>query len=232
MVRQIHPGRRVQKKMDRYLSASLHLALTAFAGTVHAARPFVTDDARVVDQGGCQVETFYKEQRAYKGSEFWFLPACNPAGLELTVGANRIEDDHNVILQAKALIKPLETNGYGLAGSMGLFGGDAYVNGIASFSFLDDRAVIHANLGMTVDGELNELRGTWGLGLEALLFEPRLYGILEIYGIKREEPTLHYGLRFWVKPNRFQIDATHGQRRENDFAPAQRFNSVGLRILW
>lgn len=44
----------------------------------HAARPFVTDDARVVGRGGCQIETFYKEQRAYSGSGFWFLPACNP----------------------------------------------------------------------------------------------------------------------------------------------------------
>jgi hypothetical protein len=47
----------------------------------HAARPFVTDDARVVDRGGCQIETFYKEQRKYSGSEFWFMPACNPFGL-------------------------------------------------------------------------------------------------------------------------------------------------------
>src|SRR5262245_50254901 len=233
MVRPLHRGRRLQKKMNRYLSASLHLVVCAgFANSALGARPFVTDDARVVDPGGCQVETFYKQQRAYDGSEFWFLPACNPGKVELTVGANRIEDAHNVVFQAKTLIKPLETNGYGVAASMGVFGGDPYVNGIASVSFLNDRAVVHTNLGMVMDNELNELRGTWGVGLEALLFAPKLYGILEVYGIKREEPTLHYGLRFWIKPNRFQIDATHGERRENDFAPAQRFNSVGLRILW
>src|SRR2546423_1115150 len=57
-----------------------------------AARPFVTDDAQIVDQGHCQLETFYKKQHAYSGSEFWFLPACNPSfvplenGLEITVG--------------------------------------------------------------------------------------------------------------------------------------------------
>jgi hypothetical protein len=220
---------RIPKKARRRLTLAFHLSAFFLTFTVHAARPFVTDDARVVDPGGCQVETFYKEQRAYDGSEFWLLPACNPGPVELTLGANRIEGDHNIVLQAKALIRPLTTNGYGLAGSMGVFGGDPYVNGIASFSFLDDRAVVHANLGMIRE---EELRGTWGLGLEALLFAPKLYGILETYGIKGEKPTLHYGLRFWVRPNRLQIDATHGERRESDAAPAQRFNSVGLRILW
>lgn len=218
--------------MKLYLSATLHLVCALFAGAAHAARPFVTDDARIVDPGGCQIETFYKEQRTYKGSEFWFLPACNPGAVELTLGANRMEDDHNVVLQAKALFKPLETNGYGLAGSMGVFGGDPYVNGIASFSFFGDRAVVHANLGMVHDGERNELRGAWGLGLEALLFAPRLYGILETYGIKGEKPTLHYGLRFWIVPNRVQVDATHGTQKAWDSEPERRFNTVGLRILW
>ena len=57
-----------------------------FAPPAYAARPFVTDDARIVDH--CQVETFYKEQRNYSGSEFWFLPACNPFGFEITIGGN------------------------------------------------------------------------------------------------------------------------------------------------
>ena len=51
-----------------------------------AARPFVTDDARIVDRDHCQLETFTKSQRTYAGSEFWFLPACNPWGAELTLG--------------------------------------------------------------------------------------------------------------------------------------------------
>src|SRR5262245_58619029 len=223
---------RITKKGWRRLTLAFHLTAFFLSPAIHAARPFVTDDARVVDPGGCQVESFYKEQRAYSGSEFWLLPACNPAPAEPTIGANRIENDHNVVFQAKTLIRPLTTNGIGFAGSMGVFGGDPYVNGISSVSFFDDRAVVHANLGMIRDAEADVLRGTWGLGLEALLLAPRLFGILETYGQKGEKPTLHYGLRFWLVPNRFQLDATHGERRESDSAPAQRFNSVGLRILW
>jgi len=205
------------------LSASFQAAVLFFCAPAHAARPFFTDDARVVDRGHCQLESFYKEQRAYSGSEFWFLPACNP-GVELTVGGNRIEDERNSIFQAKALIKELQTNGYGLAASVGYFGSDPYVNGIASFSLLDDRAVIHTNLGYVAG-----FGGTWGVGLEALLWAPRVYGIVETFGQRSQTPTLHYGLRFWVIPNRFQIDATHGEQSAD---PQKRFYSVGIRLLF
>jgi hypothetical protein len=216
--------------MKYRLTASLHVAVLFFAASAQAARPFFTDDARVVDKGHCQLESFYKEQRAYPGSEFWFLPACNPAfapfqsGVELTVGGNRVEGERNSIFQGKYLFKELQTNGFGLAGSLGYFGSDPYVNGIASFSFFDDRAVVHTNL-----GTISHSGPTWGLGLEALLAAPRVYGIAEVFGQRGDTPTLHYGLRFWVVPNRFQIDATRGHQSAD---PERRFFSVGIRLLF
>ncbi|HUQ74919.1 MAG TPA: hypothetical protein VM183_09355 [Burkholderiales bacterium] len=209
----------------------MQAALLVFAAPAYSARPFFTDDARVVEKGHCQIETFYKDQRTYAGSEFWFLPACNPSfvpmanGLELTVAANRIEGDRNTIVQAKYLFKELQTNGIGFAGSAGTFGGETFVNGIASFSFLDDRAVVHANL-----GRFRETGATWGLGLEALLSAPRVYGILETFGQRGEAATYHYGIRFWVIPNRFQIDATRGDQGGGD--PDRRFYSLGLRFIF
>lgn len=224
---------RIPNKFLQHLTLAFHLAAFFLASTAaHAARPFVTDDARVVDRGGCQVETFYKEQRTYSGSEFWVMPACNPAGIELTVGGNRIEGHDSLVLQGKVLVKPLETNGTGFAVSAGFFRDSPYLNTIGSFSFLDDRAVIHANLGAIRDNESEILRNTWGLGLEALLLAPRVYGILESYGQRGEKPTLHYGLRFWIVPSRIQVDATHGTQEASDTSPERRFNSVGLRILW
>lgn len=206
------------------MSAALILPWAA-----QAARPFVTDDARVVDRGGCQIETFYKEQRTYDGSEFWFLPACNPFGVELTLGGNRIEGKDNVLLQAKFLPRALETNGWGGALSVGGFGGDPYVNAIGSFSFADDRAVIHVNAGAIRDREADMVRWAWGLGLEALLHAPRLYGILETYGLRDEKPVLHGGLRFWIKPQRVQVDSTVGTQSGD---PDRRFYTIGLRILF
>ena len=215
----------------RFGSIALCAALAGlYCDPGHAARPFFTDDARVVDKGHCQLESFYKEQRTYSGSEFWFLPACNPSfmpmanGLELTVGGNRIEDEKNSIVQAKYLFRELQTNGIGFAGSVGYFGAEPYANTIASFSFLDDRAVVHTNLGY-----ISGFGPTWGVGLEALLLVPRVYGIAEVFGQRSQTPTLHYGLRFWVIPNRFQIDATQGHQAAD---PEKRFFSVGIRLLF
>ena len=105
-----------------------------------------------------------------------------------------------------------------------------YVNGIGSFSFLDDRVVLHANLGAVRDNQANRTRGTWGLGAEILLVAPRLYAILETYGQRLEKPTLHGGLRYWVVPNRVQVDSTIGSQHATPFD--RRFGTIGMRLLW
>ena len=212
----------VVRPLTSELSLIGALLLACASLPAHAARQFFTDDARIVEN--CQIETFYKTQRTYSGSEFWFLPACNPAGFEITLGGNRIEDERNTIVQAKFLLKTLETNGLGYALSLGSFGGDPYFNFITSRSFMDDRLVVHGNLGDFRDGG-----GTWGLGLEALLAAPRVYGIFETFGQHRETPTYHYGVRFWVIPNRFQVDTTRGDQTG---AGNRRFYTVGLRLLF
>ncbi len=215
----------------------LALLLVGPFPAAQAARPFVTDDARVVDRNGCQVETFFKRQRRFDESEFWVMPACNPWGAELTAGYARVDsapagDTRTTILQAKTLLKPLDTNGTGLAFSLGVLANSAaspYFNGIGSVSFADDRAVLHANLGAVRDNVAKISRGTWGAGAEVLLVAPRLYGILESYGQRGEKPTRHGGLRLWLVPNQIQVDTTVGLQRS---APERRFATVGLRILW
>lgn len=216
---------------DNALRSAVAVLLASAVPTALAARPFITDDARVVEEGHCQLESFAKRQSAYAGSELWFLPACSPSflppGAEVTLGRNRIEGEHNTIVQAKFLLKELKPNHAGYAASAGSFGGDPYFNAIASRSLLDDRVVVHANLGAIRNSDAD--RGTWGVGLEALLAAPRWYGILESFGQRGDKPTAHVGLRFWVIPNRFQIDATYGHRSAD---PEKRFTSVGIRLIF
>jgi hypothetical protein len=213
------------------------VTLLAAAPVAQAARPFVTDDARIVDKDGCQVETFVKRQRRFDESEFWILPACNPWGSELTIGHARVDstpfgDTRTTILQAKTLLKPLATNGSGFALTLGVLANTAnspYFNAIGSFSFGGDRVVVHTNLGGIRDNVAKISRGTWGAGAEVLLIAPRLYGIIETYGQRGEKPTAHTGLRFWIVPNRVQVDTTVGLQQSS---PERRFGTVGLRILW
>jgi hypothetical protein len=222
----------------RFVLAALLLPLAA-----HAARPLVTDDARVVDPQSCQVETFYKHQHRFEENEFWVLPACNPfGGVELALGANWIDssagDSRTTVVQAKTLLLPLETNGVGFALSAGVARvspsqsrrvSNPYLNGIGSLSLLDDRVVVHANAGAVRDRQLHLTRGTWGLGAE-LLLAPRIYGIVETYGQRLEKPTLHGGLRVWVVPNHIQLDATVG--RQHASPVDRRFSTIGVRLLW
>ena len=220
-------------------------ALAMSALPAQAARPFVTDDARVVDPQGCQVETFYKRQREFHEHEFWILPACNPWGrLELTLGGNWIGstqpgDSRALVVQGKMLLVPLETNGAGFAFTLGAAQVSPsqsssvvspYLNGIASFSFFDDRVVLHANAGAVRDNQLHVTRGTWGIGAEILLVAPRFYAIVESYGQRLEKPTLHGGVRIWIVPNRLQVDSTIGIQHAAPFD--RRFGTIGMRILW
>ncbi|MBL8427420.1 MAG: hypothetical protein JNM16_08135, partial [Dechloromonas sp.] len=88
-----------------------------------AARPFVTDDARLTTAGSCQLESW---MRIYPDSkELWALPACNPTGnLEFTVGGGRARHDDapatsDYVFQAKTLFRPLETNDWGIGFAVG-----------------------------------------------------------------------------------------------------------------
>ena len=104
--------------MKNLLSISLLGFAISLATPAQAARPMITDDARLTDAGACQMETWvhiHQDER-----EFWALPACNPGGnFELTLGGALAYTDgqkqHGALLvQGKTLIKPLTTNSYGI----------------------------------------------------------------------------------------------------------------------
>lgn len=111
------------------LAAAAAALLALASPAAFAARPFNTDDARVVDPDGWQIESYVKAQRGTKQTEFWFLPARNFGGalerFEFTLGGNVVDitpgGTSNLILaQVKTLLKPLETNGVGFALSVGV----------------------------------------------------------------------------------------------------------------
>ena len=226
------------------LPPALLAATCSIAPVADAARPMVTDDARIVDPGACQLETWRRFNRDSK--EYWALPACNPTGnLELTLGSAElpVEDlglrgtTRTVQIQGKTLFKTLETNsyGYGLA-----VGGIVRSRGAAdevpnyyaylpyTRSWLDDRVVMHVNVGVQREGvdPLNSL--TWGVGTEIAVTR-RAYVIAESFGNNHTLRSYQGGMRVWLVPNHVQIDATVGAQAGD--LGASRWFSIGMRLI-
>lgn len=208
-----------------------------------AARPMITDDARVVDSKSCQIETWVKVNK--DSEEYWALPACNFfENLELTVGGAAEHADSetattDVLIQGKYLFKKLDTNGWSWAFAIGNVNhpdvdrktnllGDVYFYVPVSFSFKDDAVFIHTNVGVLHDDLEKKEILTWGLGTEMQLSD-RNWLIAEAFGQDRGNPFYQVGLRHWIIPNRMQFDATYGNRL--DQGDDERWMSFGLRVL-
>ncbi len=220
--------------------AALLAALLALTPAAHAARPLITDDARLVDAKACQVESWVRSNQGSK--EYWALPACNFTGnLELTFGGGRTADAEgthttDVVLQGKTLFKPLETNGWGIGLALGAVRhpgdgrhvGELYSYVPLSFSFLNDKVFLHTNVGVLRNTLASSTRATWGVATEAQ-FNERTWLIAETFKQNEGRPFFQAGVRYWVVPNRVQIDATAGNRFSS--RTDERWFSIGVRLL-
>ena len=206
----------------------------------------MTDDARIVDPGGYQIESFLKHQRNVRENEFWFVPGWNPrTSVELTFGGFLLRNADEgrastLIAQAKTLLKPLRANDFGVAATLGALRQDPlastdsprwspYFNLIGSRSWMDDAVIVHANAGLMDDRSGAVRRYTWGLGGEVAI-GARLSAIVEAYNQEGEKPSSQIGIRYWVVPSRLQVDGTLGRQ---DADPQNRsWVSIGGRILF
>lgn len=218
--------------------------LVAVIAPTWAARPFVTDDARLTTAGSCQLESW---TRVYHDStEIWALPACNPTGnLELTLGGGRANYDAagrepavDYIFQVKTLIRKLETNGYGFGIAVGTVRhpavnpgpnllGNSYAYFPFSASFADDQLVMHANAGWLKERVTERNLMTWGVGTEWNASE-RVTWLVEAFGDSNPHTYWQAGGRFSLIPHLFQVDATLGQASGG--ASDNRWISFGLRF--
>ena len=219
------------------LATGLVAALLSTASIcAHAGRPMAIDDATLTNARGCELETWM--QKSQRDTEYWSLPNCNVNGnLELTLGTGRIvEDGHGqtaAVMQAKTLLKVLETNGWGMGLSVAnqydpekSVAGDINVNVPVSFSFQDDRLLVHANSGWLHKRDDGRDLMTWGIGSEMQLTE-RTGFTSEIFRQDIGKPYFQFGARYQLIPNRLQIDATYGDRLRGN-GSADRFFSIGI----
>ena len=223
----------------------LHIALFAlgifYLNLSYAARPMLTDDARIVDPKSCQLESWIRDSK--HTTEYWALPACNVSeNLEVTIGGSlEGESGHssfaNELYQIKSIIQPIAVNQTGY--SIVLGNGrdpkrtlnkviqDWYLNVPISYPY-NDRLVIHTNLGVTHLTDEKTEKMNWGLSSE-YNYNGRVDLISEIFNQSSNSTYFQFGLRYWLIKNRAQIDTTY-MNSFNHIGEDQSF-SVGLRLI-
>ena len=229
-------------------SVQLRQTLLAFglvllcASPSHAARPMNTDDANIVDDKACQLESWVKS--THTSLERWAIPGCNFGGeLEWSVGGNNQTEDtvgktQFWLGQVKKRWVPVGENTVGISTTLGTMvtrpemgnkpeDKDYYLNVPVTVPLGQDRFV-HLNAGWVNHQTLGTNRPTWGVGGE-LPLTARVIAIAETYGEAAMGTRYQLGLRMWLVPQRVQIDTTYGNRIGQP--EHERWFTVGLRLL-
>ncbi|MEW6445557.1 MAG: hypothetical protein ACOZAQ_03415 [Pseudomonadota bacterium] len=216
------------------------LAATLFGPAAQAARPLLTDDAGALSPGGCQLETWFKGQSM--GNEFWVIPACAPTDwLEIAAGRTWLLDEEgrgaggdSSLLQLKTLFKPLDDD-WGVGLVIGALSrehepsdllGSTYVYTPISL-MLAEGLPLHFNPGWQRERDSGRSAWTWSLGAEFDL-APRIQGVAESFGEEGAGAYAQIGLRFFLAPDRVQIDASWGRRLNGG---GEDWWTLGLRLF-
>ena len=228
------------KQKTPHMLSLVFLAFLVCPPGAKAARPFVTDDARITSPESCQLESWARSYRS--STEFWALPACNPFGnLEFTLGVGyanyQTYTTSDYVFQLKTLFKELTPGnlGWGLAAGSVMHPGIApgpnllgnqYVYVPISYASVDARQAIHVNVGALHDKARSRRLATLGLGFEHAQTD-RMQWIAETFGEQGRSPFFQAGIRYALIKNILQIDATLGG--EAGGASTSRWFSLGLR---
>ena len=218
------------------------LAFFLLVENASAARPMITDDARIIDPQSCQIESWARSSK--DSEEYWALPACNPLGFfELTLGGSKrhsqdLADSSDRVVQVKTVFRELKPNDWAIGFALGrnhhlttselASHHDIYGYIPVTWSLNNDQQFLHLNLGAVKSQHDSVLRKTWGVGAE-IEMTLRTYLIAETYGIDDTKPSYHAGVRHWLLPNKFQIDLTTGSKA--NYTTESRWFSIGIRLL-
>lgn len=202
------------------------LLALAFVATspAFAGEPLATDDASVLPQGACQVESFVRYQRDVR--YFAAVPACSPVdGLELSAGAAVCDAKDSgahayLTLQAKPMLYQAADGRWALAttfyaardtgrpsGSTGFQ--DASVTLIATW-FASDTLRVHGNGGIAYSHD-SFTTGTWGAAGEWDVDE-RWTALADTYRDAPGRPKFLGGARYTVTADRLELYAAAGDR--------------------
>lgn len=195
---------------------------------VHAGRPFATEDAGVLEQASCEIESAYAREKARAGNkaqEWSIQPSCGLGfNTQLGVGYGRGWQDgvaeRGQWLAGKTAIKTLSDKDWGLTVAYSArrqqAEGDHYrlsetvVNGVVSVPV--SAWLVHGNWGWNKPRQGEPQAMSWALALE----KPEAIGPLDLgvetFGDNRCSPWVQVGARWAVIKERFFLDASLGQQ--------------------
>lgn len=221
------------------------LVLALLLGTSPRAAgeaPLITEDARILDRGTCQIESLFARERHFpeRGASGAF--ACDPFGhAEFGFEGARITNGetgtgYGYDLKAKVLLRELSADQIGIVAIAGVIQerpfmaektNNPYLKVGASLAAFDERVVLHANLGMRRDRAENATRGTFGIAAEWMIIS-RLRLLAEAFGQRGEKTARQAGFTYELVDNRMDVYGTLGAQDGEE--PKRRFYTFGVRV--
>ena len=213
--------------------------LLAITWDAWGGRPLSVEDAAVVEEHGCQVESWI--DRSSEATIGWIVPACNFAwNTEWQAGFARSHEGKtrfsDAYFQGKTLWRePTSENAWGFATVFGLTrkplnevhrGYDnPYALAVWTVSLGEAPVLVHANVGWLKDRETSRDATAWGLAAESPVSAAwALMG--EVFGENTDRTYWRIGTRWTAIPRHLDLDLSLLSRTGG--GSAERFISLGV----
>lgn len=204
-----------------YFRLGLCLLSTIWLSSAQAGRPLVVDDAAVVPESACQIESWY--ERADDAQARWLNVGCNPSThTELSLGVARLQmlDESNATAnswQIKQLLRPYDerSTGYALAaGSQRVRranNSESFVQGISTTPLKGEQQLLHLNLGLVRQHKNTgvKTRPSFGAAYDVSV-GTNTRAVLESNSLIGERPNWQLGIAHELVPGHIQLDASLG----------------------
>jgi hypothetical protein len=205
--------------------------------SVTAGRPLTTDDAAILEDKACQIESWI--DRGRDASAGWFVPSCNfGAGVEWQMGFTRSRENGEyqpaeAYAQAKTILRSARDDSpWSLGMTLGLSDHRNQVHSgwnhpyvLLPLSISVEAVTIHLQPGWARDREPHRNLAVWGVAGEFAASERVTY-LAEVFGENREKPFVRAGGRWTAIKDRLDLDLTYVTRPAG--TREERYVSLGL----
>ena len=192
--------------------------------SISGGQQYVTDDAGITQFKACQIQIWHGQRSS------WALPVCTLfQNLEVSAGLIAVWKDEadghpEYVAQLKSILIPTAGHHWSVGVVLGT-GRDPGLRGVrnpgwnvysylpVTASFLNERLIIHNNIGYLYDhrtGHENDRQLLTTAGRADVQLRKYFVVVGEIYDSAGSEAEFQVGLRAWGRPGRVQFDFSYG----------------------